>query len=182
MLTLIPLFCTEDMLATPMLPMAMLAYHSPPAQVLTQSPRDLMPPPKELLPMLTMAMDLDTMASVMLRLILLFCTEDMLAMAMLAFHLPPALVLTQSPRDLMPPPKDLLPMLTMAMDLDTMASVTLTLIPNFSMVDMLDTLDILMVSPILLTWDFVLTILVLRCLARMSRWQWYSHLTNHRNK
>merc|ERR1712106_77728 len=108
-------------------------------------------------------------ASVMLMLILLFCTEDMLAMAMLAYHSPPALVLTQSPRDLMPPPKDLLHMLTMAMDLDTMASVTLMLIPNFSMVDMLDTLDILMVSPILLTWDFVLTILVLRCLARMLR-------------
>merc|ERR1739838_502106 len=166
MLTLIPLFCTEDMLA-----MAMLAYHSPLAPVLTQSPRDLMPPPKELLPMLTMAMDLDTMASVMLRLILLFCTEDMLAMAMLEYHSPPALVLTQSPRDLMPPPKDLLPMLTMATDLDTMANVTLTLIPNFSMVAMLAMLDILMpmVSPILLTWDFVLTILVLRCLAKMSR-------------
>merc|ERR1739838_341984 len=108
-------------------------------------------------------------ASVMLTLIPLFCTEDMLAMAMLAYHSPPALVLTQSPRDLMPPPKDLLHMLTMAMDLDTMASVTLMLIPNYSMVAMLDTLDILMpmVSPILLTWDFVLTILVLRCLARM---------------
>merc|ERR1712106_525629 len=103
--------CTEDMLATPMLPM--LAYHSPPALVLTQSPRDLMPPPKDLLPMLTMAMDLDTMASVMLTLIQLFCTVDMLAMAMLVYHSPPALVLTQSPRDLMPPPKDLLPMLTM---------------------------------------------------------------------
>merc|ERR1712128_74941 len=108
-------------------------------------------------------------ASVMLMLIPLFCTEDMLAMAMLAYHSPPALVLTQSPRDLMPPPKDLLHMLTMAMDLDTMASVTL--IPNYSMVAMLDMLDILMpmVSPILLTWDFVLTILVLRCLARMPR-------------
>merc|ERR1712128_144685 len=105
-------------------------------------------------------------ASVMLTLIPLFCTEDMLAMAMLAYHSPPALVLTQSPRDLMPPPKDLLPMLTMAMDLDTMASVTLRLIPNYSMVamvDMLAMLDILMpmVLPILLTWDFVLTILVL---------------------
>merc|ERR1739838_1215826 len=109
--------------------------------------------------------------SVMLTLIPLFCTEDMLAMAMLAYHSPPALVMTQSPRDLMPPPKDLLPMLTMATDLDTMASVTLTLIPNFSMVAMLAMLDILMpmVSPILLTWDFVLTILVLRCLAKMSR-------------
>merc|ERR1739838_509963 len=99
--------------------------------------------------------------SVMLTLIPLFCTEDMLAMAMLAYHSPPALVLTQSPRDLMPPPKDLLPMLTMATDLDTMANVMLRLILNYSMVDMLDMLamlDILMpmVSPILLTWDFVL--------------------------
>jgi len=53
--------------------------------------------------------------NVMLMLILLFCTEDMLAMVMLLFHLPPALVLTQSPRDLMPPPKALLLMLPMAM-------------------------------------------------------------------
>merc|ERR1712128_17134 len=113
-------------------------------------------------------------ASVMLMLIQLFCTEDMLAMAMLAYLSPPALVLTQSPRDLMPPPKDLLPMLTMAMDLDIMASVRLRLIPNFSMVDMLAMLDILMpmVSPILLTWDFVLTILVLRCLARLLVIYW----------
>merc|ERR1739838_19545 len=93
---------------------------------------------------------------------------------MLVYHSPPALVLTQSPRDLMPPPKDLLPMLTMAMDLDTTASVMLRLIPNFSMVDMVDMLDILMpmVSPILLTWDFVLTTLVLRCLARLLVIYW----------
>merc|ERR1711892_712973 len=104
--------------------------HSPPAPVLTPSLRDLMPPPKELLPMLDM--DLDTMVSAMLRLTQLFCTEDMLATLMLmlltdmlpGFHSPPAPVLTPSLRDLMPPPKELLPMLPMlAMGLDTMVSV-----------------------------------------------------------
>merc|ERR1711892_1619900 len=125
MLKLIQLFCTEDMLATLMLmlPTDMLpGFHSPPALVLTLSLRDLMPPPKELLPMLPMLdMDLDTMVSVMLKLIQLFCTEDMLATLMLmlptdmlpGFHSPPAPVLTPSLRDLMPPPKELLPMLPM---------------------------------------------------------------------
>merc|ERR1711892_1243002 len=103
----------------------------------TPSLRDLMPPPKELLPMLPMLdMDLDTMVSAMLRLTQLFCTEDMLATLMLmlltdmlpGFHSPPALVLTPSLRDLMPPPKELLPMLPMlAMVLDTMVSVMLKL-------------------------------------------------------
>merc|ERR1712128_18775 len=87
MLKLIQLFCTEDMLATLMLmlPMDTLpGFHSPPAPVLMPSLRDLMPPPKELLPMLPMlAMVLDTMVSAMLKLIQLFCTEDMLATLML---------------------------------------------------------------------------------------------------
>merc|ERR1719483_2054047 len=103
MLMLTQLFCTEDMLATPMLmlPTDMLPVsHSPPALVLTPSLRDLMPPPKELLPMLPMlAMVLVTMVSVMLMLTQLFCTEDMLATLMLmlptdmlpGFHSPPAL-------------------------------------------------------------------------------------------
>merc|ERR1719435_627261 len=86
-----------------------------------------------------MAMVLDTMASVMLMLTLHSSMEDMLAMDMdtLLCLLPPALVLTQSHRVLMPPLKDLLPMLHMAMVLDTMASVMLMLTPHSSMEDML---------------------------------------------
>merc|ERR1739838_956916 len=135
MLMLTPLFCTEDMLATLMLTLLtdmLPGFHSPPAPVLMPSPKDLMPPPKELLPMLPMLdMDLDTMVNAMLKLIQLFCTEDMLATLMLmlpGFHSPPAPVLTPSLRDLMPPPKELLPMLPMlAMVLDTMVSVMLKL-------------------------------------------------------
>merc|ERR1719341_1324056 len=91
----------------------LMVSHSPPALVLTQSLRDLMPPPRELLPMLPMAMALDTMASVMLMPTLPSCTEDILATLTLLMgsHSPPALVLTQSLRDLMPPPRELLPML-----------------------------------------------------------------------
>merc|ERR1712123_427567 len=126
-------------------------------------PRDLMLPPKELLPMLPMlAMVLDTMVSVMLMLTLLSCTEDMLATLMLMLptdmllvsHSPPALVLTPSPKDLMPPHKELLPMLHMpAMVLVTMVSVMLMLTLLFcteNMVDMLD-IPIPMVSLIHLT-------------------------------
>merc|ERR1711892_898715 len=123
-------------------------FHSPPAPVLTPSLRDLMPPPKELLPMLPMlAMVLDTMVSAMLKLTLLFCTEDMLATLMLMLltdmlpvsHSPPALVLTPSLRDLMPPPKELLPMLPMlAMVLVTMVSVKLMQTLLFCTEDMLD--------------------------------------------
>merc|ERR1712128_388792 len=146
MLKLIQLFCTEDMLATLMLMLltdTLPVSHSPPAPV-------LMPPHKELLLMLPMlAMVLVTMVSVMLMLTLLFCTEDMLATLMLMLptdtlpvsHSPPALVLTPSLRDLMPPPKELLPMLPMlAMVLDTMVSVMLKLIQLFCTEDMLATL------------------------------------------
>merc|ERR1712123_177661 len=109
MLMLIQLFSMEVMLATLMLmlPTDILPVsHSPPALVLMPSLRDLMPPHKELLLMLPMlAMVWDTMVSVMLMLPLLFCTEDMLPVS----HSPPALVLTPSLRDLMPPPKELLP-------------------------------------------------------------------------
>merc|ERR1719341_2218205 len=130
-----------------------------------------MPPPRELLPMLPMAMALDTMASVMLMPTLPSCTEDILATLTLLMgsHSPPALVLTQSLRDLMPPPRELLPMLPMAMALDTMASVMLRLTLPSCTEDMLAMamLDIPMpmVSPILLTWDSVLTIWGLRSLA-----------------
>merc|ERR1712128_190935 len=166
MLMLTLLFCTEDMLATLMLmlPTDMLSVsHSPPALVLTASPKDLMPPHKELLPMLPMlAMVLVTMVSVMLMLTLPFCTEDMLATLMLMLptdtlpvsHSPPVLVLMPSPRDLMPPPKELLLMLPMlAMVSDTMVSVMLMLTLLFCTEDMVDMLDIpmLMVSFIHLT-------------------------------
>merc|ERR1712106_394739 len=84
MLMLTLLFCTEDMLGTLMLMLltdTLPMSHSPPALVLMPLLRDLMPPHKESLPMLPMlAMVLVTMVSVMLRLILLFCTEDMLDM------------------------------------------------------------------------------------------------------
>merc|ERR1739838_199533 len=155
MLMLTPLFCTENMLATLMLTLLtdmLPGFHSPPAPVLMPSPKDLMPPPKELLRMLPMLdMDLDTMVNAMLKLIQLFCTEDMLATWVLmlptdmlpGFHSPPAPVLTPSLRDLMPPPKELLPMLPMlAMVLDTMVSVMLKLPLLFCTEDMLDMLDI----------------------------------------
>merc|ERR1711970_355907 len=98
-----------------------------------------MPPLKDLLHMLPMAMALDTMASAMLMLTLLSSMEDMQAMDMdmLLCLLPLALVLTPSHRVLMPPLKDLLPMLPMAMVLDTMASVMLMLTQLSSMEDML---------------------------------------------
>merc|ERR1712202_121587 len=50
-------------------------------------------------------------------------------------HSAPALVLTQSPRDLTHPPKDLLPMLMDTTDMDTMASVKPRLMPKFCMPD-----------------------------------------------
>merc|ERR1712106_1181777 len=155
MLKLIQLFCTEDMLATLMLMLLMdmlPGFHSPPAPVLTPLLRDLMPPPKELLPMLPMlAMVLVTMVSAMLKLIQLFCTEDMLATLMFmlptdmlpGFHSPPAPVLTPLLRDLIPPPKELLPMLPMpAMVLDTMVSVMLKLPLLFCTEDMVAMLAI----------------------------------------
>merc|ERR1712098_90301 len=62
--------------------------HSAPALVLTQSPRDLMPPPRDML--LTSVDTTDTtMASVMLMLTLLSCTLAMLDTPMLL--LPPPL-------------------------------------------------------------------------------------------
>merc|ERR1712098_96691 len=82
--------------------------HSAPALVLTQSPRDLMPPPRDML--LTSVDTTDTtMASVMLMLTLLSC---MLAMLDTPMPLPMEL----SPTLLLPPPLDssTLPMLVSA--------------------------------------------------------------------
>merc|ERR1712098_951814 len=88
------------------------ASHSAPALVLTQSPRDLMPPPRDMLlmPMATVSDTTDTtMASVMLMLTLLSCT-----LAMLDTPMPLPTELT--PTLLLPPPLDssTLPMLVSA--------------------------------------------------------------------
>merc|ERR1719347_374012 len=104
--------------------------------------------------MLPTVMVSDTMVSVMLMLILLFFTEDMPDIPML------------------PMDTDMLPMLPMAMVLDTMVSVMLMLTLLSSMEDMLAMQDIPMpmVSLILLTWDFVLTMLGLKFLVKMFQW------------
>merc|ERR1712123_238381 len=71
-----------------------------------------------------------TMASAMPRLIPNFSME-----LTTVSHSAPVLVLTQSPRDLTHPPKDLLPMLMDTTDMDTMASVKPRLMPKFCMPD-----------------------------------------------
>merc|ERR1712165_488337 len=94
----------------------LLMYHLDPALVLTQSPRDLTLSPRELF--LTMVLGI-TMAKDMLMLTILV-TDILMLMAMLPmFLLDPALVLTQSPRDLTLSPRELF--LTMALGI-TMAS------------------------------------------------------------
>merc|ERR1719341_1601323 len=80
-----------------------MVSHSAPALVLTQSPRDSMPPPRDMLLMLILDMvmaTLDTTASVMLMLTLLFCMPDMLDT-----HMPLSMV--PSPMPLLPPLPDL---------------------------------------------------------------------------
>merc|ERR1712112_714694 len=91
---------------------------SDPPLVWTPSPRDLMLLPRELLLMLMDITDTDTMDS---------STErDLLTPTIwvdtLLFPSDPPLVLTPSPRDLMPPPKDMLLMLMDTTDMDTMDS------------------------------------------------------------
>merc|ERR1719470_592379 len=87
---------------TPLFSMVLtMVSHSAPALVLTQSPRDLMRPPRDMLLMLILDMvmaTLDTTASVMLmlRLTPLFC--------MLDTHMPLSMVL--SPMLLLPPLPD----------------------------------------------------------------------------
>merc|ERR1712123_319975 len=85
------------------------ASHSAPALVLTRSPRDLTPPPRDLLLTTAMAMLVTTMASVRLRLTLLSCMLDMLDT-----HTPLPMVLSPT---LLPPPlpdSSTLPMLVSA--------------------------------------------------------------------
>merc|ERR1712128_393727 len=96
------------MLSTPL--MAILVFHLDPALVWTQSPRVLMLLPKELFPILVHMLD-TTMASV--KLMLMLSTP---LMAILVFHLDPALVWTQSPRVLIMLPKELFPILVTMLD------------------------------------------------------------------
>merc|ERR1712128_178672 len=97
------------MLSTPL--MAILVFHLDPALVWTQSPRVLMLLPKELFPILVTMLD-TTMASV--KLMLMLSTP---LMAILVFHLDPALVWTQSPRVLIMLPKELFPILVTMLDM-----------------------------------------------------------------
>merc|ERR1711862_925768 len=105
----------------PSMPMAilmlLLEFPSDLPLVLTPSPKDLMPLPKELLPMPTMAMvSLDiTMARGLLTLM----PSMPMAILMLLLEFPSdlPLVLTPSPKDLMPLPKDMphMPIMDMAL-------------------------------------------------------------------
>merc|ERR1719481_991784 len=84
---------------------------SVPVLVLTQSPRDLMPLPRDMF--LTMDMLVTTLARGLLTLMLTIPLTPMPTDMLLLFPLAPALDLTQSPRDLMLLPRDM--SLTMAM-------------------------------------------------------------------
>merc|ERR1719470_294793 len=104
---------------TPLFSMVLtMVSHSAPALVLTQSPRDLMLPPRDMLLMLILDMVmaiLDTTASVMLmlRLTPLFCMLDMLGT-----HMPLSMVL--SPMLLLPPLPDLSTLPTLVSALTTL--------------------------------------------------------------
>merc|ERR1712098_345496 len=90
--------------------------------VLTPSPRDLMPLPRDMLLMLMDTTDTDTTDSSTergpLMLMLIMASSDTME-----FPSDPPLVWTPSPRDLMPPPRDMLLML-----MDTTDSTELTLV------------------------------------------------------
>merc|ERR1712176_865556 len=94
-------------MATPMPLLSPLA----PALVLTQSPRDLMLLPRDMF--LTMDMLVTTLARGLLTLMPTMPLTPMPMDMLLLSPLAPALDLTQSPRDLMPLPRDM--SLTMAM-------------------------------------------------------------------
>merc|ERR1711887_245843 len=109
--------------------MLMLLFPSAQALVLTQSPRVLMLPlrdmPLTMLGMLAMAM-VDTMVTTWARGLLMLMPTMVTLMLMLVFPSAQALVLTQSPRVLMLPLRDMpltmLVMLAMAMEVTTLAS------------------------------------------------------------
>merc|ERR1712244_123460 len=103
-------------------------FPSDPALVLTPSPRDLMPPPRDFCPMDMVDIPTDTMVTTWARDLLMLSLRLMLTIVptvtltppMPEFPSDPALVLTPSPRDLMPPPRDFCPI-----DMADMASDTL---------------------------------------------------------
>merc|ERR1711972_1102690 len=131
---------TERDLLTPTTWADTLLFLSDLPLVLTPSPRDLMPLPRDMLLMLMDTTDTDTMDSsterglLMLRLIPTTDTDTpdlsmergplmlMLTTASsdtMEFPSDPPLVWTPSPRDLMPPPRDMLLMLMATSDMDT---------------------------------------------------------------
>merc|ERR1712112_578120 len=112
----------ERDLLTPTTLVDTLLFPSDLPLVLTPSPRDLMPLPRDMLLMLMDTTDTDTTDLSMERdpLMLMLTTASSDTME---FPSDPPLVLTPSPRDLMPPPRDMLLML-----MDTTDSTELTLV------------------------------------------------------
>merc|ERR1711973_105018 len=105
--------------------MLMLVFPSAQALVLTQSPRVLMLPHRDMFLIMDM-LDMD-MATILARglLMLMLMPTMLILMLMLVFPSDPALVLTQSPKVLMLPPRDMClttVMLGMAMEATTLAS------------------------------------------------------------
>merc|ERR1712115_493694 len=117
-------------LLMPMLMLSMLPSHTlplslmpefllDPALVLTPSPRDLMLPPRDMPPSMDTLATMDTTLArglLMLKLMLMLSMLPTLMppqspMLMPEFPSDPALVLTPSPRVLMPPPRDMPPTL-----------------------------------------------------------------------
>merc|ERR1719187_1158711 len=107
------------LMPTMLILMPMLVFPSAQALVLTQSPRVLMLPHRDMFLIMDMLdMDMDTILARGLLMPMLMPTMPIL-MLMLVFPLDPALVLTQSPRVLMLPLRDMYhttDMLDMAMD------------------------------------------------------------------
>merc|ERR1739842_248275 len=95
-------------------------FPSGPAPVSTPSPRDLMPPPRDTLDTDTITDTISASVRLMLTLTMDILDTDMVCMVLdtpdtdtmesmpLMFPSDPALVLTPSPRVLMPPPRDTL--------------------------------------------------------------------------
>merc|ERR1719431_334554 len=115
-----------SMVSTATLMLPITEFPSDPALVLMPSPRVLMHPPRDFCPMLDMAMAtmVTTWASdllrLSLRLMLTIVPTATLMPPMPEFPSDPALVLTPSPRDSMPPPRDFCPM-----DMPDMATATM---------------------------------------------------------
>merc|ERR1719348_2768445 len=113
-----------------------------PALVLTQSPRDLMPLPRDT--SLTMDMLVTTLAKGLLMLMPTMLLTPMPMDMPLLSPLAPALDLTQSPRDSMPLPRDM--SLTMDMLVTTLARGLLMLMPTMPLIPM--PMDMRLLSPL----------------------------------